>query len=68
MVKQVLPAGHNKEPAINWARYQFAVTRHKDHEAHSSSMHSMFDTHDQVVDFELDDESLWYGQECPPEQ
>ncbi|XP_052800940.1 putative amine oxidase [copper-containing] [Mya arenaria] len=52
MVKQIIPAGHNKEPAINWARYQFAVTRQKDHEAHSSSMYSMFDINDQVVNFE----------------
>ncbi|XP_045168957.2 putative amine oxidase [copper-containing] [Mercenaria mercenaria] len=51
MVKQVIPEGHNKEPAISWARYQHAVTQQKDTEAHSSSMYSMFDTDDQVVNF-----------------
>lgn len=52
MVKQVIPEGHNKEPAISWARYQHAVTKHKDTEAHSSSMYSMFDTDNQVVNFQ----------------
>ncbi|KAL4228964.1 Copper amine oxidase [Mactra antiquata] len=52
MVKQIIPRGHNKEPAINWARYQHAVTKQKDTEAHSSSMYSMFDTDNQVVDFQ----------------
>ncbi|KAH3894235.1 putative amine oxidase [copper-containing] [Dreissena polymorpha] len=61
MMKQILPEGRNKEPAINWARYQTAVTRHKPEEAHSSSMYSMFDVYDQVVDFQSyidDDESI----------
>jgi hypothetical protein len=52
MVKQIIPERHNKEPAINWARYQFAVTKRKETEAHSSSMYSMFDIHDQVVNFQ----------------
>jgi len=51
-MKQIIPEGHNKEPAINWARYQFVVTQQRDHEAHSSSMYSMFDIHDQVVNFQ----------------
>lgn len=61
MVKQIIPEGHNKEPAISWARYQHAVTKRKDTEAHSSSMYSMFDTDIQVVNFQKyidDDESI----------
>ncbi|XP_045169961.2 putative amine oxidase [copper-containing] [Mercenaria mercenaria] len=61
MVKQIIPEGHNKEPAISWARYQHAVTKQKDTEAHSSSMYSMFDTDNQVVNFQGyidDDESI----------
>lgn len=61
MVKQVIPEGHNKEPGISWSRYQHAVTKHKDTEAHSSSMYSMFDTENQVVNFQSyidDDESI----------
>lgn len=58
MVKQIIPEGHNKEPAISWARYQHAVTKRKDTEAHSSSMYSMFDTDNQVVNFQgyIDDD------------
>jgi len=43
MVNQVIPEGINKEPALNWARYQFAVTKQNNDKAHSSSMYSMFD-------------------------
>lgn len=65
MVKQILPEGHNKEPAINWARYQFAVTKRKDAEAHSSSMYSMFDINDQVVNFQgyIDDNETIVDQD-----
>ncbi|XP_060597494.1 putative amine oxidase [copper-containing] [Ruditapes philippinarum] len=58
MVKQIIPEGHNKEPSISWARYQHAVTKRKDTEAHSSSMYSMFDTDNQVVNFQgyIDDD------------
>ncbi|KAH3894226.1 hypothetical protein DPMN_018382 [Dreissena polymorpha] len=61
MMKQILPEGRNKEPAINWARYQTAVTRHKPEEAHSSSMYTEFDVYDPVVNFQRfidDDESI----------
>ncbi|KAK3104224.1 hypothetical protein FSP39_025449 [Pinctada imbricata] len=49
--KQILPLGVNKEPSVSWARYQTAVTRHKETERHSSSMYAMFDTLDPIVNF-----------------
>lgn len=60
-IKNILPEGKNQEPAINWARYQFAVTKRKEEERHSSSMFSMFDTLNQVVNFQdfiNDDENI----------
>ncbi|ESO92383.1 hypothetical protein LOTGIDRAFT_120790 [Lottia gigantea] len=49
--KQILPENHGFERTITWSRYQMCVTKRKDSEDTSSSMYSMFDSGDPVVDF-----------------
>ncbi|ESO96448.1 hypothetical protein LOTGIDRAFT_159859 [Lottia gigantea] len=61
MSKQLLPEDKLNERTISWARYQLAVTKHKDDEHTSSSIYSSFDALDPIVkfaDFIEDDENL----------
>ena len=55
--KQLLPEGYGFETAIPWARNQIAVTKYKDDEERSSSLFTMWDSKDPVVNFQkyLDD-------------
>ena len=56
--KQLLPEGYGFESAVSWARNQIAVTKHKDDEERSSSLFTMWDARDPVVNFQkyLDDD------------
>ncbi|KAK3102363.1 hypothetical protein FSP39_010829 [Pinctada imbricata] len=60
-VKQILPEGVNMEPSVSWSRHQMAVSRLKETERFSSSLYSMFDTVNPIVNFTTfiaDDESI----------
>ncbi|XP_029942692.1 LOW QUALITY PROTEIN: amiloride-sensitive amine oxidase [copper-containing]-like [Salarias fasciatus] len=48
----VLPRGWREENGISWSRYPLAVTRHKDHEATSSSIYAQNDPWEPAVSFE----------------
>jgi diamine oxidase len=52
LAKNILPLGVQNEPSRSWARYQVAVTKHKESETRSSSSYSIWDAHDPVVRFE----------------
>ena len=52
MSKQLLPENDGNEMAVSWARYQLAVTRHKEGEFGSSSCYAMFDARDPTVYFD----------------
>ncbi|KAL8585057.1 hypothetical protein ACOMHN_013074 [Nucella lapillus] len=56
--KQLLPSGHPAVRSRRWADYCMAVTTRKDREMKSSSIFSMYDAVDPVVDFQefLDDD------------
>ena len=41
-----------QEPAISWARYQMAVTKYKEEEPRSSSMYTIWDGAEPVVNFQ----------------
>ena len=66
MMNQVIPEGLNREPALNWARYQFAVTKQNNDKAQSSYMYSMFDPMNQVINFQnyIDDDESIVDQVC----
>ncbi|KAK3583568.1 hypothetical protein CHS0354_026159 [Potamilus streckersoni] len=58
---KLLPENNGFERSISWARYQLAITKQKDDEQTSSSMNTIFDTKEPVVDFEgfiADDEDI----------
>lgn len=46
-----MPEDDGNEGAIPWARYQLAVTKHKDEEYVSSSPYAMWDSLDPVTNF-----------------
>ena len=56
--KQLLPEGYGFESAVPWARNQIAVTKYKEDEERSSSVFTMWDSRDPVVNFQkyLDDD------------
>lgn len=61
MTPALLPPGDGFEPSVSWARCQMAITRHHDDEATSSSIFSMWDARNPVVNFSQyleDDESI----------
>ena len=61
IVFQLIPEGMGQEPAISWARYQMAVTKYKEEEPRSSSMFTIWDGSDPVVNFQSfidDNESI----------
>ncbi|XP_060068852.1 putative amine oxidase [copper-containing] [Ylistrum balloti] len=58
---QLLPKNTGFESAISWSRYQMAVTKHKDIEESSGSVHTTVDAGEPVVDFQSfieDDENI----------
>ncbi|KAJ8321529.1 hypothetical protein KUTeg_000919 [Tegillarca granosa] len=65
MAKQLVPEGFGNEPAASWARYQLAVTKHKDEEEHSSSLYAIFDSEHPVVQFQkfIDDNDAIVDQD-----
>ncbi|XP_050403841.1 putative amine oxidase [copper-containing] [Patella vulgata] len=59
--KQMLPQNVGFEKSMSWSRYQMAMTKRKEDESTTSSMHSMFDGGDPVVNFQKylnDDENI----------
>ncbi|GAB1611009.1 putative amine oxidase [copper-containing] [Argonauta hians] len=61
MSKELLPTDRSTERSRSWARYQLAVTVHKDNETRSSSEYVTYDGLRPVVDFVQfmeDDESI----------
>jgi len=52
MSKLLVPADFGFAKSIPWAQYQLAVTRQKDEEETSSSIFSMWDARDPVVNFD----------------
>ncbi|XP_076444192.1 putative amine oxidase [copper-containing] isoform X2 [Babylonia areolata] len=59
--KQLLPSAHPALRSRKWADHCMAVTEHKDKEMKSSSIFSMYDADDPVVDFDdfiADDDSI----------
>lgn len=51
LTKTMLPEGNGFESSVSWGRHQLYVTKHKDDEMTSSSMFSMWDAQDPVVNF-----------------
>ncbi|KAL4228048.1 tryptamine:oxygen oxidoreductase (deaminating) [Mactra antiquata] len=58
MSKQLIPVGEGFENGIPWSRYQMAVTKYKPEEERSSSVFTMWDSKDPVVNFQkyIDDD------------
>lgn len=52
MSKQLQPEGHGFEPAVSWSRYQMAVTKYWPEEEKSSSLFTMWDAKDPVINFQ----------------
>lgn len=52
MSRQLIPEGHGFESGISWARYQMAVTKYWPEEERSSSLFTMWDARDPVVNFQ----------------
>lgn len=61
MSKSLLPEGYGFEKSVPWARYQAAVTKYHDDEDSSTSVFSMWDAREPVIDFQSyidDDENI----------
>ncbi|KAJ8303963.1 hypothetical protein KUTeg_017546 [Tegillarca granosa] len=59
--KQLLPQDYGFVNSVPWSNYQVAITRHRDSEEMSSSIYSMWDAADPVVNFRKyveDDENI----------
>ena len=58
MSKQLFPRDYGFEKAVSWSRYQMAVTKYKPEEERSSSLFTMWDARDPVINFQnyLDDD------------